>query len=168
MTTGLVSREEWGAAHGQGSELRGERVGYVLHHFASPHVDCGAGVDREVQAIQGVEKYHAVNRGWNGIGYHFVVFQSGRIFEGRGWERVGAHASGHNRTTYGICLAIDGANHSPTRAAVEAVRWLIEVGVKLGYVEEDYTLRGHRDVGSTTCPGELVYRLLAGFRADGP
>jgi N-acetylmuramoyl-L-alanine amidase len=162
----LFSRGEWGAQHGRGTEKRGARSVVVLHHFASPHVDCGATLEGEREAVQGVERHHAVTKGWAGIGYNFVVFQSGHIYEGRGWERIGAHAAGHNSTSYGIALAIDGRTHSATRAAVQAVRDLIDGGIRAGHIAPDYTLRGHRDLGQTTCPGELVYRHLQTFRHD--
>jgi N-acetylmuramoyl-L-alanine amidase len=160
----LIERAVWGAKHGRGTELRGERVGVVLHHFAAPHLDCGVSQEAERRAIRGVEDYHTTTNGWAGIGYHFVACQSGRVYEGRGWERTGAHAKGRNSTTYGIALAIDGAKHEPTDAAIEAVRWVIEMGVKLGYIAQQYTLEGHRDVGGTTCPGDLVYARLGEFR----
>lgn len=163
----VISRAEWGAQHGRGTELRGAREGVVIHHFGVPDVACGAGGAAEIRAIQGVERHHAEVNGWAGIGYHWIVCQSGRIFEGRGWERIGAHASGHNETTYGIALAIDGQQHEPTKDAIDSVRWLIEDGVRLGYIATDYTLQGHRDVGSTTCPGDLVYAMLEDFRPEG-
>jgi hypothetical protein len=161
----LITRDDWGAKHGRGTERRSIRAGVVLHHFASPHVDCGVSQARECEIMRDVEHQHAAVNGWAGIGYHFVVFQSGRIYEGRGWERVGAHAPGHNSTHYGIALAIDGSNHEPTPAAIEAVKEVIAGAIRWGYLATDYTLMGHRDTKPTACPGDKVYARLGEFRA---
>ena len=36
------------------------------------------------------------HKGWSDIGYSFLVGGDGNIYEGRGWDRVGAHTSGYN------------------------------------------------------------------------
>ncbi len=41
-------------------------------------------------------------RGWNGIGYHYVVRRSGKIENGRPDAVVGAHTVGHNASSIGI------------------------------------------------------------------
>ena len=42
-------------------------------------------------------------RGFNGIGYHFYIRKNGDIKTTRPIERIGAHAKGFNRTSFGIC-----------------------------------------------------------------
>ena len=43
-------------------------------------------------------------RGWNGVGYHYIVRRDGRLEVGRGEEEAGAHCKGHNKDSIGICL----------------------------------------------------------------
>lgn len=43
-------------------------------------------------------------RGFAMIGYHFVVKIDGEVQKGRDLDQVGAHVSGHNSNTIGICL----------------------------------------------------------------
>jgi N-acetyl-anhydromuramyl-L-alanine amidase AmpD len=60
-----------------------------------------------------IDKWHR-DRGWAGIGYHFVIgndskieglsFYDGRIEMGRPINKSGAHVRGHNSTSIGICL----------------------------------------------------------------
>jgi peptidoglycan recognition protein len=54
--------------------------------------------------VQGFQDYHMDSNGWSDIGYNFLVGGDGNIYEGRGWERVGAHAPGYNSNSMGICF----------------------------------------------------------------
>ena len=114
----IVARSQWGASGWRGqpytvaSSVRTEWMAH--YHGGPPRVSVGAGVPREIEAI------HLAN-GWSGVGYNFVVDQAGTVFEGRGWDLVGAHCPGHNRTGIGIYLAVGGAQR-PTAAALASAR----------------------------------------------
>ena len=41
-------------------------------------------------------------RGFNGIGYHYYIRQSGEVINTRPLSRIGAHAKGDNRNSIGI------------------------------------------------------------------
>ena len=41
----------------------------------------------------------------------------------------------------------------PNSAAQNAVKSLIQCGVSLGRIKSNYQLKGHRDGGTTACPG---------------
>lgn len=43
-------------------------------------------------------------RGFDDIGYHFVILKDGTVQDGRSIEKVGAHCEGHNATSIGVCL----------------------------------------------------------------
>ena len=160
----IIPREQWGARHGKGPVTTLPKALVVLHHAESPHIPCGVTQKREREAVLGIESYHVNTKGWAGIGYNFLVFQSGRIYEGRGWDRAGAHTHGHNSKSVGICLVINSDTTPPSDAVIEAVRNLIATGVRLGKIETMYELRGHRDYGPTQCPGRNVYGMLGSFR----
>jgi N-acetylmuramoyl-L-alanine amidase len=44
---------------------------------------------------------------WSDIGYNFVVGEDGNVYEGRGWDNVGAHAPAYNPRGIGICIIGD-------------------------------------------------------------
>jgi N-acetylmuramoyl-L-alanine amidase len=67
----------------------------VVHCSAEPH-------GRKTRA-KDIDRWHR-QRGWLRIGYHFVIPTDGQVEPGRPIEQAGAHVSGHNRTTIGICL----------------------------------------------------------------
>lgn len=50
-----------------------------------------------------IDRWHR-QRGWKGIGYHFVILRNGVVEEGRDILRIGAHCEGHNEHSVGICL----------------------------------------------------------------
>lgn len=57
----------------------------VIHHTASP---CWT-------TVQDIDRWHK-ERGWDGIGYHFVIKCDGTIEKGRSLHKQGAHAKGRN------------------------------------------------------------------------
>lgn len=50
-----------------------------------------------------IDQWHR-QRGWKGIGYHYVIRRSGAIELGRPETQIGAHAEGYNATSIGICM----------------------------------------------------------------
>lgn len=92
--------------------------------------------------------------GMSDIQYNFGVGEDGRIYEGRGWTRVGSHTAGYNSLAVGICFIGDFMSRAPNAIAQQAAQDLIAYGVRLGWIATAYTLGGHRNaVGTTTCPG---------------
>lgn len=49
-----------------------------------------------------IDSWHR-QRGFNMIGYHYVILLDGTIQEGRPLQQVGAHCVGHNAHSIGIC-----------------------------------------------------------------
>jgi hypothetical protein len=100
-------------------------------------------------------------RGFDDIGYHFVIMPSGRIFLGRPQWAVGAHVKGHNADTVGVGLAGDFNVQAPTRQAIDAIgyvrRSLIPAGVAV-------SLLGHSDLAAKDCPGTYLVPYLDGDR----
>lgn len=110
----------------------------IVHHAAAKTCDA--------KTIHGWHK----NQGWAGIGYHFLVRKDGTIEEGRPIYAVGAHASGHNFDSIGICHEGDFTKETmpeaQKKASAELHAWLMD---KYGISK----IQRHKDVGSTACPG---------------
>ena len=51
-----------------------------------------------------IRRVHKEQNGWRDIGYHYVIRRDGRVEPGRPVEEIGAHVSGHNAHSIGICL----------------------------------------------------------------
>lgn len=95
--------------------------------------------------------------GWADIGYNFIVGEDGRVYEGRGWGRTGAHAPGFNSQSVGIAFFGTFTNGIPNAAARTAAQTLIACGVRLGHVSATYGLIGHRQGSATACPGNALF-----------
>jgi N-acetylmuramoyl-L-alanine amidase len=84
-----------------------EKVQYIVVHCSAtpPKVK----VDRAV-----IDRWHR-ERGFLGIGYHYVVTRTGAVEVGRPLDRIGAHVEGHNERSVGICMAggMDKDNRNP-------------------------------------------------------
>jgi len=86
----------------------------IVHCSDSPH---GRGDD-----VETIRRWHIEERGWNDIGYHYVITETGEVQEGRPLAQVGAHCEGHNADSVGICLI---GNDCFTQAQFAALRGLV-------------------------------------------
>lgn len=100
------------------------------------------------------------NIGWSDIGYSFLVGEDGRIYEGRGWDRVGAHTKGYNSVALALSFMGSYMTHNPGSAALDAASAWLSCAVSKGMITSSYKLYGHRDAGSTDCPGDSLYALI--------
>lgn len=50
-----------------------------------------------------IRKWHRA-KGWEDIGYHYVIRRSGKIETGRSRDVIGSHVQGRNADSIGICL----------------------------------------------------------------
>lgn len=181
---GMHSRGEWGARAPKQTPTVAPTVKLaVVHHSVSPN---GYSPSQVPSVLRGIQAYHMDGRGWDDIGYNFVVDRYGGIWEGRagGSDRpvVGAHASGFNSGSVGVMMLGDFSDAQPTSAAVHSAGTVI--GWKLALHDADPSgsvsftsaggpkyaagatvnlprVVGHRDVGLTSCPGHAADHLAS-------
>lgn len=155
----IITRAEWGARapSNPGIRLPATPKYMFIHHGASGPCHTKAECIRTVKSYQ---NYHMDTHGWPDIGYSFVVGEDGNAYEARGWDEVGAHTLGYNSVGLAICVIGDFTNHVPNDAALNTVKKLIECGANNHKLTSPYTLRGHRDMGQTSCPGTKLYELI--------
>jgi hypothetical protein len=159
MTLAIITRAAWGArawATTPYPVAATERRYFVVHY------DGGAPVARTGIAIpRAIDAEHRA-KGWAGVGYNFVVSQAGEIYEGRGWDLVGAHCPSRNRDGIGVQVAI-GGDQVPTAAALHAVDLLYAEGSRRAGLLLARTWHGANF--PTDCPGP---RLISWVRAGMP
>lgn len=94
------------------------------------------------------------------IGYNFLVGGDGAAYEGRGWDKVGAHARGFNSRSIGVAFIGDFRDVDPANQQIIALLKLIRDGVAINKISENYTLIGACQVKQTESPGPKLYKVL--------
>jgi hypothetical protein len=129
----------------------------TVHHTATP-------ADRPGERVASIRDYHVRERGWQDVGYHFLVGEDGSIWPGRSLALPGAHVAGQNERNLGIAFIGDyvaGPTREPPPAALHAARRLLEILVR-AYGVSRYRVLFHRDLAATECPGAWPKALLFG------
>ena len=112
----------------------------VLHHAAAKKC-----------SVEDIHRWHK-QKGWAGMGYHFLVRKDGTIYEGRPIQSVGAHAYGYNNRAIGICFEGNFEVEKMPDVQKEAGKELVS------YILKRYptitSVKGHRDLMATACPGK--------------
>ncbi len=108
-----------------------------------------------------IDHWHK-ERGWIGVGYHYVIRRDGTVDEGRPLEYVGAHALPVNHRSIGVCMmggkAMKGATKGGGRMDCNFAwaQWqsLAVVVRRLAsmYDIKEWNIVGHNDVDPKTCP----------------
>lgn len=107
-----------------------------------------------------MQAYHMKDLGWDDIGYNFGIGADGNIYEGRGLGLVGAHAKNWNSKSLGIMFIGNYNTYKPTSTQIEKTKELIDYAVSQGYLSSNHVIHGHRQVGSTECPGNHLYNEI--------
>lgn len=151
-----LSRAQWGADETLRYDTAGKEVWpaefspvqtMTVHHTATRNDD----PDPE-STVRAIYRYHAVDRGWGDIGYHYLLDAQGRVYEGR-WSGApsadcgtggggvefahdagdqlvtGAHTGGYNTGNMGASLLGDftttAGGAEPSAVAVDALETLL-------------------------------------------
>ncbi|XP_063785926.1 N-acetylmuramoyl-L-alanine amidase [Pseudophryne corroboree] len=134
-----------------------------IHHTYEPSRPCASFQDCAAD-MRSMQRFHQQDRGWDDIGYSFVVGSDGYIYEGRGWHWVGAHTKGHNSVGYGVSFIGDFSTSVPESQIMSLVKdCFLKWAVRSGYISANYSLQGHRQVVNTTCPGDALFREITSW-----
>ena len=108
-----------------------------------------------------IDKWHK-ERGWSGIGYHYVICIDGTIEPGRDVALPGAHCEGNNSNSIGICMI---GKDKFTQAQWEGLALLVnqlvtEYGIKkiTGHCEHPSAIRQGK-----TCPNFSVSDWIVNY-----
>ena len=122
-----------------GTLVKRESTEYIILHHRAGNGD-----------VQSIHNGHLSN-GWSGIGYHFYVRKDGTIYRGRPIEMVGAHCTGQNICSIGVCFEGNFELETMSDAQIKAGQELVS------YIKSLYPyaeVKRHKDFGGTVCPGK--------------
>lgn len=137
-----------------------------------------------------IDRWHK-DRGWNGVGYHFIIvndkhdtLEDGLVQPGRDIHKSGAHTKGLNKKSIGICCVGHGDHESFTSAQQSSLLRLISRLIdEHEHIKVNHVI-GHREINhlindgeiaseyrtSKTCPGskvdmDIIRQELKAYRA---
>jgi len=157
----------------------------VVHHTHSDY-------ENSLEWIQDIYRYHSLNRTWWDIGYNYIIWYDGEIFEGRkGGDYVSAaHSRWNNYSTASIAVMgnyasewVNAQQYKSLESLVQYLTWRYGIDLSKEYYYHmdcagdkcitfplethlDSTLVWHRDTGHTSCPGDKLYEQIQKIRTD--
>jgi hypothetical protein len=193
----FLSRAAWGADE----SLRFDETGaerfpqtywpvqtVTVHHTATENDD-----PNPAARVRAIYRFQTVDEDFGDIGYHFLIDEAGRIYEGRwsstdgipGFNPAGlmvnaAHVGGFNAGNVGIALLGTFTDRPPTSAARWSLTLLLAAILGTHHIDPlavvNYVnpisgatrtvsaVPGHRDWAATLCPGDVVADQLSTIR----
>jgi hypothetical protein len=113
----------------------------ILHHAGCCcHDNCNAEMYANV---------HINERGWAGIGYHFVIEKDAKLYQTNDINRASTHTQQNNMRGIGVCLSGD---FTQEKLPSDMRKTLIKT---LKYLRRKYDIKEvwmHRDFHTTICP----------------
>ena len=148
----------------------------IIHHSAGSIYSADY-----TQVVRSIYIFHTFDRGWDDIGYNYLIANDGSIFKGRDpgeYEQdnvKGAHFCGYNSGTMGICVMGTYTDTIPSDTAqtslVSLLTWKIvkdnlnPVGTHWHTLNDTLpVIAGHRDGCATECPGLKFYETFPEIR----
>ncbi|MBR3648259.1 MAG: N-acetylmuramoyl-L-alanine amidase [Paludibacteraceae bacterium] len=120
----------------------------IIHCSATPE-------GRDVSADT-IRQWHKA-KGRQDIGYHYVIRLDGTVEQGRPVEQVGAHCTGHNQTSIGVCyiggVTSDGKTPKDTRTDAQKASLLALIRrLQTSYRILSSNIYGHYEFANKACP----------------
>ena len=117
-------------------------------------VHCSATPEGRNFTVKQIDACHR-QRGFNGIGYHFVIYLDGSVHVGRPLAKAGAHCKGYNAHSIGVCyiggVAADGKTPKDTRTDTQKAS-LVKLITELRQQFPNASVHGHREFANKACP----------------
>lgn len=164
----IYSRKEWGARYRDGVADRSKYVGRLdkwAHHTVTAQLSASASVAQEMAQMRSIEAI-GQSRFSAGMSYTFLVFPSGRVYQGVSTNRLSYHTGqGRNASSVAICYPGNYENAEPTQAQLDSTADLLRYGVERKWWTQKKIDGGHRDLKATACPGRNYYSKISVINA---
>ncbi len=121
----------------------------VIHHSGN------------TDTVESIRNLHVNTNKWDDIGYHFIIDRRGELFIGREIDKIGAHVSGFNEDSIGICLLGNFDKENPNEIQLDMLKWLLNMLTKEYNLNKE-NIKFHRDFPDVTksCPGNNIKKEL--------
>lgn len=117
-------------------------------------VHCSATPEGKDYTVEDIRRSHLA-RGFSDIGYHYIIYRDGSIHQGREESKIGAHCTGHNSHSIGICYiggcTVDGKTPKDTRTIAQKTS-LLSLLRELKNKYPKASIHSHKDFANKACP----------------
>ena len=116
-------------------------------------IHCSATQEGRRVSVADIDRWHKA-RGFRCIGYHYVVYPDGSVHEGRPVSQSGAHCTGHNAHSIGVCYigGLDAKGCPKDTRTPEQREALLALVNTLKEQHPNATIHGHREFANKACP----------------
>jgi len=158
----VICRAAWGALPAAG-EFTSHQIDQITVHHTAVRLEDNADAPGRVRQHQ---SYHQ-SLGWPDLAYHYMIDADGNGYEGRPVDAVGDTATEYDPTGHLlVCCEGNFDEQGVPQAQYEMLVQMVAWGCR-EFGVDPASVRGHRDVASTTCPGDNLYAHIAsGALAD--
>lgn len=148
-----LCREAWRAA-----EPTGEFTDHAIERMTVHHTGRKLRNNRTApEAILGHQRFHQRDRGWADIAYHFIIDLEGNVYECRPVTAVGDTGTNYDPTGHFLVCCEGNFDEQELPEAQHAALVNVLAWAARQFNVPARTIRGHRDVAATTCPGANLY-----------
>ena len=116
-------------------------------------IHCTATSAGRTVTVKDVDAWHR-QRGFQGIGYHYLIGLNGETWNGRPIEVIGAHTLGQNARSIGVCY-VGGMDLSDKPADTRTLAQKNALVTLLKSLKAQFpkaTIHGHREFAAKACP----------------
>lgn len=142
VADGIVGKQTW------------RSLGVTQRGITEIIVHCSATKRGQNVTTTQIDQWHK-QRGFRCIGYHYVVYLDGSVHTGRNVDESGAHCTGHNAHSIGVCyiggLADDAKTPADTRTLAQKAA-MLDLIKRLKRIYPKAEVHGHREYAAKACP----------------
>ena len=116
-------------------------------------IHCSATPAGRHHTVQDLDRWQR-EKGLKSIGYHYVIYLDGSVHTGRPVQEIGAHCTGHNAHSIGICY-IGGSDETFTPSDTRTPEQRESLRKLLQDLQQQYpesTIHGHYEFADKDCP----------------
>lgn len=114
---------------------------------------CSATKEGQNFKAKDIDAWHK-QRGFKGIGYHYVIDLDGTVETGHPEDEIGAHCLNHNARSIGICYigGLDTTGKAKDTRTPQQKAALVKLVVDLKLKYPNATVHGHNEFANKACP----------------
>ncbi|CAB3245054.1 unnamed protein product [Arctia plantaginis] len=152
----LVTRDMWLAReHNNTEKIDVPLPLVVIQHTVSAQCNSFFQCAAQLRSLQS----YFLNTFNNDIPYNFIIGNDGKVYEGRGWNKVGGHTLGYNHCSLSLGFVGDYRENVKGSAKVTALQearaqMLFLEGIRLGHLRPNFHVLGAMDLMYTLSPVE--------------